>query len=223
MNTKLKMLVVSISALIISACGEGSTNTPVVQVDKELTQPNSVELISKFKEGVEYIKISKPIIELKGRTVEFASYSCSHCETVYPLVNLANSSLETKIEVMHVTRTKSDINLVRAAYMEALKHVDDGEYLSGKLYKGSVTGRLGSEKLIKKLIVDNAVNPEKIFILVNSDLIANAIKDQSTIQSKIKIPGTPYFIIDGRYTLNLKNIKNWKQGVEVVKFLSESI
>lgn len=180
-----------------------------VTQDTSESKPNNEKPNAKLH----FKKISEQITTHDNKNIVFISLSCIHCmESNYWLnKNIQSDSLNLK--KIHIV-TSQEISKIRSLYTQAISKDKNYKNLLSLMYKETKEGGLTKPSEFINLIRTHAESPRKILDYSMSKEIKQDIQKNTELQHKAKIPGTPYFIINGDLTPNLRNLNGWGDAIE---------
>ena len=164
--------------------------------------------------GVDFAEI-KPALQVdnpaKIEVVEFFSYACPHCNDLNPLVKKWAAKLPADVAFKRVPVSfNSPFYQLMAKLFYTLDAIGEMERLDAAAFDAiHVKGlKLIDEKSVQEWAVSQGVDAKKFSDAFKSFSTDSNVKRADQLSRAAKIPGVPALVVDGRYLVVGKNVKN---------------
>ncbi len=164
--------------------------------------------------GVDFAEI-KPALQVDNpariEVVEFFSYACPHCSDLNPLVRKWAAKLPADVAFKRVPVSfNSPFYQLMAKLFYTLDAIGEMERLDAAAFDAiHVKGlKLIDEKSVQEWAVSQGVDAKKFSDAFKSFSTDSNVKRADQLSRAAKIPGVPALVVDGRYLVVGKNVKN---------------
>ena len=164
--------------------------------------------------GVDFAEI-KPALQVDNpariEVVEFFSYACPHCSDLNPLVKKWAAKLPADVAFKRVPVSfNSPFYQLMAKLFYTLDAIGEMERLDAAAFDAiHVKGlKLIDEKSVQEWAVSQGVDAKKFSDAFKSFSVDSNVKRADQLSRSAKIPGVPALVVDGRYLVVGKNVKN---------------
>jgi len=164
--------------------------------------------------GVDFAEI-KPALQVDNpariEVVEFFSYACPHCSDLNPLVRKWAAKLPADVAFKRVPVSfNSPFYQLMAKLFYTLDAIGEMERLDAAAFDAiHVKGlKLIDEKSVQEWAVSQGVDAKKFSDAFKSFSTDSNVKRTDQLSRAAKIPGVPALVVDGRYLVVGKNVKN---------------
>ena len=143
--------------------------------------------------------------------VEFFSYACPHCSDLNPLVKKWAAKLPADVAFKRVPVSfNSPFYQLMAKLFYTLDAIGEMERLDAAAFDAiHVKGlKLIDEKSVQEWAVSQGVDAKKFSDAFKSFSTDSNVKRTDQLSRAAKIPGVPALVVDGRYLVVGKNVKN---------------
>ena len=143
--------------------------------------------------------------------VEFFSYACPHCSDLNPLVKKWAAKLPADVAFKRVPVSfNSPFYQLMAKLFYTLDAIGEMERLDAAAFDAiHVKGlKLIDEKSVQEWAVSQGVDAKKFSDAFKSFSTDSNVKRADQLSRAAKIPGVPALVVDGRYLVVGKNVKN---------------
>ena len=164
--------------------------------------------------GVDFAEIKPPLQvddPAKIEVVEFFSYACPHCSDLNPLVRKWAAKLPADVAFKRVPVSfNSPFYQLMAKLFYTLESLGEMEKLDAAAFDAiHVKGlKLIDEKSVQEWAVSQGVDAKKFSDAFKSFSVDSNVKRADQLSRSAKIPGVPALVVDGRYLVVGKNVKN---------------
>lgn len=183
------------------------------------SQATSADSVS-FTEGVEYLKIEK-IPEFENQVVEFVWFSCAMCEYVQPKVHEIDKKYNGIVNQHHVQF--APFMKVPASFAFAARGLFPDSYkeIFSEYLKLGQTNAFDDLENYYKVLTERGVSKYDVNNYLSKQSTKQEMAHVKSLEDQSLLTGTPSFVIDGEYILNIEKLKNWDQAFDVIRFLIE--
>ena len=164
--------------------------------------------------GVDFAEI-KPALQVDNpariEVVEFFSYACPHCSDLNPLVRKWAAKLPADVAFKRVPVSfNSPFYVLMAKLFYALEGTGEMAKLDAAVFDAiHVKGlKLIDDKSVLEWVTAQGVDAKTFSDAYNSFGVMSKIKRTDQLSRAAKIPGVPALVVDGRYLVVGKNVKN---------------
>lgn len=164
--------------------------------------------------GVDFAEI-KPALQVdnpaKIEVVEFFSYACPHCNNLNPIVKKWAAKLPADVAFKRIPVSfNSPFYQLMAKLYYTLDALGEMEKLDAAVFDAiHVKGlKLIDEKSIQEWAVAQGIDAKKFSDAFKSFSVDSNVKRADQLSRAAKIPGVPSLVVDGRYLVVGKNVKN---------------
>jgi len=164
--------------------------------------------------GVDFAEI-KPALQVdnpaKIEIVEFFSYACPHCNDLNPIVKKWAAKLPADVAFKRIPVSfNSPFYQLMAKLYYTLDALGEMEKLDTAVFDAiHVKGlKLIDEKSIQEWAVAQGIDAKKFSDAFKSFSADSNVKRADQLSRAAKIPGVPALVVDGRYLVVGKNVKN---------------
>ena len=143
--------------------------------------------------------------------VEFFSYACPHCNDLNPIVKKWAAKLPADVAFKRVPVSfNSPFYQLMAKLFYTLESLGEIEKLDAAAFDAiHVKGlKLIDEKSVQEWAVSQGVDAKKFSDAFKSFSTDSNVKRADQLSRAAKIPGVPALVVDGRYLVVGKNVKN---------------
>lgn len=164
--------------------------------------------------GVDFAEIKPPLQvdnPAKIEVVEFFSYACPHCNDLNPIVKKWAAKLPADVAFKRVPVSfNSPFYQLMAKLFYTLESLGEIEKLDAAAFDAiHVKGlKLIDEKSVQEWAVSQGVDAKKFSDAFKSFSVDSNVKRADQLSRSAKIPGVPALVVDGRYLVVGKNVKN---------------
>ena len=164
--------------------------------------------------GVDFAEIKPPLQvdnPAKIEVVEFFSYACPHCNDLNPIVKKWAAKLPADVAFKRVPVSfNSPFYQLMAKLFYTLESLGEMEKLDAAAFDAiHVKGlKLIDEKSVQEWAVSQGVDAKKFSDAFKSFSVDTNVKRADQLSRSAKIPGVPALVVDGRYLVVGKNVKN---------------
>lgn len=216
----------SLSALLV-ACGETQV-TEKPKSDSVVDESNKVENIdnlvvktSKYKPGEHYTILKTPIESKNNEIIEYFWYKCPHCYSFEQMLKHNYQMLikdEITIRVEHAAIAKHWVQDAQLFY--TFREMGLEKKATGILMDFFHNNK-DKKKTFDGALKEIGVTQEELNKVFTSEPVINALKKSYEDAVKAGITGTPSIIVEGKYLMNSKVFKDYKDllqaAIEVAK------
>ena len=164
--------------------------------------------------GVDFAEI-KPALQVDNpariEVVEFFSYACPHCSDLNPLVRKWAAKLPAGVPFKpDPVSFNSPVYQLMGKLFYTLDAIGEMERLDAAAFDAiHVKGlKLIDEKSVQEWAVSQGVDAKKFSDAFKSFSTDSNVKRTDQLSRAAKIPGVPALVVDGRYLVVGKNVKN---------------
>ena len=164
--------------------------------------------------GVDFAEIKPPLQvdnPAKIEVVEFFSYACPHCNDLNPIVKKWAAKLPADVAFKRIPVSfNSPFYQLMAKLFYTLESLGEMEKLDAAAFDAiHVKGlKLIDEKSVQEWAVSQGVDAKKFSDAFKSFSVDSNVKRADQLSRSAKIPGVPALVVDGRYLVVGKNVKN---------------
>ena len=164
--------------------------------------------------GVDFAEIKPPLQvdnPAKIEVVEFFSYACPHCNDLNPIVKKWAAKLPADVAFKRIPVSfNSPFYQLMAKLFYTLESLGEIEKLDAAAFDAiHVKGlKLIDEKSVQEWAVSQGVDAKKFSDAFKSFSVDSNVKRADQLSRAAKIPGVPALVVDGRYLVVGKNVKN---------------
>ena len=164
--------------------------------------------------GVDFAEIKPPLQvdnPAKIEVVEFFSYACPHCNDLNPIVKKWAAKLPADVAFKRIPVSfNSPFYQLMAKLFYTLESLGEIEKLDAAAFDAiHVKGlALIDEKSVQEWAVSQGVDAKKFSDAFKSFSTDSNVKRTDQLSRAAKIPGVPALVVDGRYLVVGKNVKN---------------
>ena len=164
--------------------------------------------------GVDFAEIKPPLQvdnPAKIEVVEFFSYACPHCNDLNPIVKKWAAKLPADVAFKRIPVSfNSPFYQLMAKLFYTLESLGEIEKLDAAAFDAiHVKGlKLIDEKSVQEWAVSQGVDAKKFSDAFKSFSVDTNVKRADQLSRSAKIPGMPALVVDGRYLVVGKNVKN---------------
>ena len=164
--------------------------------------------------GVDFAEIKPPLQvdnPAKIEVVEFFSYACPHCNDLNPIVKKWAAKLPADVAFKRIPVSfNSPFYQLMAKLFYTLESLGEMEKLDAAAFDAiHVKGlKLIDEKSVQEWAVSQGVDAKKFSDAFKSFSTDSNVKRADQLSRAAKIPGVPALVVDGRYLVVGKNVKN---------------
>ena len=164
--------------------------------------------------GVDFAEIKPPLQvdnPAKIEVVEFFSYACPHCNDLNPIVKKWAAKLPADVAFKRIPVSfNSPFYQLMAKLFYTLESLGEIEKLDAAAFDAiNVKGlKLIDEKSVQERAVSQGVDAKKFSDAFKSFSVDSNVKRADQLSRSAKIPGVPALVVDGRYLVVGKNVKN---------------
>jgi len=183
-------------------------------------------VVANYDEGIEYIKLDKPVPTITGDKVEVRElfwYGCPHCYNLEPLLNNWLKNKSDKSKFIRQPAIFSQRWAVDAAYYYTLDKLNLLEKLHGPLFSAihEKNKNFNSKKSFINWVAGFGIDKEKIEKTLNSFGVRIAVNKSAVNTRKYKINGVPAMVVAGKYITDASHAGSHKDMLKVVDYLIE--
>lgn len=179
-----------------------------------------------YKEGVNYIKLPKPVETndpSKVEVLELFSYGCPHCNSFEPDLNQWR---KTKPSNVYFTRVPVSFGrqvwqtYSQAYYTAEILGVLDKTHTAFFKAIHSEKKKLGDEKSVRQFFMDNGISGDDFESIFNSFAVDTKLRRADNVLTYYSANSVPTMIVNGKYRVDssLTNHNN-QEMLKVVDFL----
>ena len=164
--------------------------------------------------GRDFVEIKPPLQAdnpAKIEVIEFFSYACPHCSDLNPIIKKWAAKLPADVEFKRVPVSfNSPFYQLMAKLFYTLDAIGEMERLDAAAFDAiHVKGlKLIDEKSVQEWAVSQGVDAKKFSDAFKSFSTDSNVKRADQLSRAAKIPGVPALVVDGRYLVVGKNVKN---------------
>jgi thiol:disulfide interchange protein DsbA len=170
----------------------------------------------------DYKQINPPqASSAKGvEVLEFFNYACPHCYEFEPLLKAWLRSKPKDVVFRYVPAIFNENMVPLAKLHYTLEEMGLLEKLQEKVYAAIhvQNQRLLDREAIVKWVVAQGVEEKKFTATFDSFSVDNKVKRSAQLTRSMKIPGTPYVVVGGRY-LTGPSMVTKADGVDATRFV----
>lgn len=189
-----------------------------------------------FEEGVDYIKLEKPLSVQKGTLTKIFSYACPFC---YKYDKAVTPKVVAKVDglkyIPYHLKTKGEFGESASNVFAVLVAIDNAngvdvldensKFKKAKfeIYKAyhDKKERWGNgkdkESFIKTALDAAGVSMSEYKMRLDSAEVAQILKNWDESYEVAKIQGVPAFVVDGKYLIYTQNIKSIDAMAELIE------
>ncbi len=175
-----------------------------------------------FKEGTHYTVVSQ-VGTAEPEVREFFSFLCGHCYNWEPIAHELPKTLPagTAFNRTHVEFVGRDIGPYYSQAFAIAYVLGVTDTLVPAIFEQVQVKKRYASSIdeLKQLFVDNGVKPEAFDSAANSFPVSTMVAQMRKQTTDSKITGVPSFIVNGKYKINMKEMKSLDMFNEVVKYL----
>ena len=179
--------------------------------------------------GVDFAEI-KPALQVDNpariEVVEFFSYACPHCSDLNPLVKKWAAKLPADVAFKRVPVSfNSPFYQLMAKLFYTLDAIGEMERLDAAAFDAiHVKGlKLIDEKSVQEWAVSQGVDAKKFSDAFKSFSVDSNVKRADQLSRSAKIPGVPALVVDGRYLVVGKNVKNHDERLALTEKVIDKV
>ena len=179
--------------------------------------------------GVDFAEI-KPALQVDNpariEVVEFFSYACPHCSDLNPLVRKWAAKLPADVAFKRVPVSfNSPFYQLMAKLFYTLDAIGEMERLDAAAFDAiHVKGlKLIDEKSVQEWAVSQGVDAKKFSDAFKSFSTDSNVKRADQLSRAAKIPGVPALVVDGRYLVVGKNVKNHDERLALTEKVIDKV
>ena len=164
--------------------------------------------------GVDFAEIKPPLQvdnPAKIEVVEFFSYACPHCNDLNPIVKKWAAKLPADVAFKRIPVSfNSPFYQLMAKLFYTLESLGEIEKLDAAAFDAiHVKGlKLIDEKSVQEWAVSQGVDAKKFSDAFKSFSVDSNVKRADQLSRSAKIPGVTALVVDGRFLIVGKNVKN---------------
>ncbi|HWQ37004.1 MAG TPA: thiol:disulfide interchange protein DsbA/DsbL [Burkholderiales bacterium] len=174
--------------------------------------------------GVEYKVISpaQPAVGPKVEVVEFFNYACPHCYDFEPLLKSWIARKPGDVEFRYVPAVFNDRMIPLAKLYYTLEELQLRAKLHDKVYEAIHDKglRLDDPAILFKWIADHGVEAKKFQSVYESFSVANQVQRAAQLTRSLKVPGTPYLVVNGKYLTGPSMVVGADGNVDTRRFVA---
>lgn len=174
--------------------------------------------------GVEYKVISpaQPAVGPKIEVVEFFNYACPHCYDFEPLLKNWIARKPADVEFRYVPAVFNDRMIPLAKLYYALEELQLRAKLHDKVYEAIHDKglRLDDPAILFKWIGEQGVEVRKFQSVYESFSVANQVQRAAQMTRSLKVPGTPYLVVNGKYLTGPSMVVGADGNVDTRRFVA---
>lgn len=212
MKNKIAPISIAIAALLTIGGYTYNSNQPSEPQNTTEVSSSQQSNDLKYQLGKHYIKLPESFPEYEGKVVSFIWYGCHACATVKPYMESFNDGKDV-VQNIHMSRGADDYQASIFFALEYLGHSN----LHSELTKLGSKGELSSLDDYLAFLETKGI---KSIDMKNAMALDSVIKAQEKSNSdfmKAGFTGTPSMIIDGKYTINMGEMKSWSDIIGVLE------
>ncbi len=184
----------------------------------------NIAIAATFSEGVEYIKIDKPVKTSNPEKVvvtEMYWYGCPHCFRFEPYLN---KWIETMPEGVDIEKLHSVLNpgwMEHARASFALKMMGIEKKINPEIFKEIhlKRKRLGTVDEMASFVASHGVDEKQFREYYHSFPVDTLIRKSKTNERKYGHRGVPAVIINGKYRTSASQAGSNARMIEVIDYL----
>ena len=178
-----------------------------------------------FKDGTDYLTLEKPAPTDVGpgqiEVVEFFWYSCPHCNSFEPQLDVWAKKLPKDVIVKRMPVSfRPDFEPQQRLYfvLEAMGKVDE---LHKKVFYAIHTDKLSLNKpdSVADWAAKQGINRAKFVEMYNSFSVTNKIRKATQLQDSYKVDGVPALGVAGRYFTSGSLAQSMDRALVVADYL----
>lgn len=200
-----------LSTLILAGCGAG--NETSIQTKEAATVQEA-----QYKEGIHYTILENPIEAPVNSVTEIFSFACPHCYNAEQnLMSEWKSESEGKTDFIlyHSTAKIWEADALVFYTLKKMERLDlFNDYFSSRQNKEIV-----NEETFYKFLEEHKVNKVPYDKISGSQMVKDEIIKASAIEKQVAAGGVPAFVVSGKYLINLRGIKTFKDVKSISEFL----
>ncbi|WP_425263636.1 hypothetical protein [Vibrio owensii] len=211
------------SALIISSLGLAGCGAESNVEAPKTTTVAKTEQGAKFQEGVEYLRLEKPVAEFKGKIVEFYWYSCVHCLSVEEKVSSLNIANGREVIIQRHSQLFDQAEEV-AKFDYALRGLlpEKAQELNHEIMVLANTGKIDGIGDIYDFLAKHGLSRATVDEYLSKPEVVERMAEMKKIELSGKFRGTPSFLIDGQFVLNYDEVSNWSEAFEIMDYIAKT-
>ncbi len=201
--------------------------TLILLVTFNLTAQDS-NPVPRYLKGIDYQVLEKPVKTLNRKKIEVTeafAYGCGHCYRAEPLIKKWKSKLADDVAFVKlpVVYQKKMEYFARIMYTgQALKISEKVNAAVFNMFHIQKK-RMNSEAAAAKLFASLGVSAEQFKQTFHSFGVDTQVRRASVRTRAMKVPSTPYLIVDGKYTVSVTRETGFVGTMKVVDFLVNKI
>lgn len=173
----------------------------------------------KFKEGVHFSKLEKPLPEGISPVIEFFYYGCETCYKLAPAI--AQWAYEKKVDISLIPVHSENAMVDEARIFHTLTLVGalGKMYEEGFLLVQSKESKLQGVDRINEALDRHGVDKNKFWETWKSDAVNQRLASSAALTKQAQITKTPTFIVQGIYKVDITSIKSTDELFELLTYL----
>jgi protein dithiol oxidoreductase (disulfide-forming) len=173
----------------------------------------------------EYRLINPPqVSSTKGvEVLEFFNYACGHCYEFEPLLKAWLKNKPKDAEFRYVPAVFNENMLPLAKLHYSLEEMGVLDQIHGRVYTAIhvQNQKLVTREAIVKWVGGQGLDAEKFAATFDSFSVANKAQRASQLTRSMRVPGTPYLVVGGRYLTGPSMVlKPGSGGVDANRFVT---
>lgn len=179
-----------------------------------------------FKEGVHYERINQPERDDtpdKVEVLEAFNYACPHCNSFDPLLRrwVENAPDYVVFDRLAVPFSRSPWEVLARAYYTA-EALGVTEKVHVPLFNAlhSENRRLDSEDKLAAFFAEQGIDEERFRKTFGSFGVERQFRQAQQDMGEYGIGGVPTLIVDGKYRVGTRGVRNHQEMLQVVDFLA---
>ncbi|MFS1426457.1 hypothetical protein LMH73_004550 [Vibrio splendidus] len=227
MNNKVAPIAIAIGA-ILTISGFGYNHMQSLEstfpneakeskVQSEQADIKASTIDSKYTLGKHYTELPVAFPQYEGKIVSFLWYGCHACSSVKPHLDKFNESKDVIVN-KHMSRNANDF---QANLFFALEHLDRSDLHADITDLGS-SGKLVSEADYFNYLESNNLPMDTVKEAMALDSVKAAQQLSGEEFFAAGFTGTPSFIINGKYQINMGEMKTWQDITGVLEHVYQT-
>lgn len=222
-----KILIGVLSFLMLAACDsqeEVKDVNPELQgvvvdsADKVSGIDNLVLKVAKYQPGVHYKVLEKPIDAKDNEIIEYFWFKCPHCYKFEKMLKdnyimLKDNRVTVRIE--HAAISKRWVQDAQLFYTFKVMGIERKALpVLMEFYHNNKDKEGNPKKTFDDVLAELGVTKEKLDEVFISQKVIDLLKQSHSDAVQAGISGTPSIIVEGKYLMNNKSFKGYKELLE---------
>ncbi len=190
-----------------------------------LATPALAQAPRQFKEGKDYVRLSKPVPSDPGagkvEVIEFFWYSCSHCNAFEPTFDAWAKAAPKNLVIRRIPVAFNASFAPQQKLYYTLEGMGKLPELHAKVFRAVHVEKLplNKDELIFDWIGKQGVDVAKFKEVYNSFTVSNQVRKATQLQNDYQVEGVPSMGVAGRYYTDGTMAGNMDSVLRVVEHL----